>query len=86
MDDVNNAIRNSLREYAKNYNLAYYDIKEHSGWLRNIIIRNCTTGELMVNLVFGHDDEEERKNICKYLLEKVPQITTLIIHHQSKME
>ncbi len=78
MDDVNNAIRNCLREYAKNYNLAYYDIKEHTGLLRNIIIRNCTTGELMVNLVFGYDDEENRKNLCNYLLEKVPQITTLL--------
>ncbi len=78
MDDVNNSIRNSLREIAKNYNLAYYDIKEHSGFLRNIIIRNCTTGELMVNIVFGYDDKEKRKNICNYLLEKVPQITTLL--------
>lgn len=78
MDDVNNEIRNCVRDFAKENNLSYYDIKEHTGWLRNIIIRYCTTGELMVNLVFGHDDEEERKNICNYLLEKVPQITTLL--------
>jgi 23S rRNA (uracil1939-C5)-methyltransferase len=78
MDDVNNKIRNCVREFAKENNLSYYDIKEHTGWLRNIIIRYCTTGELMVNLVFGHDDEEQRKNICNYLLGKVPQITTLL--------
>jgi len=63
MDDVNNEVRNSIRDYAESRNLSYYDIKEHSGWLRNIIIRNCTTGELMVNLVFGYDDEEQRKNL-----------------------
>ncbi|MDQ2718277.1 MAG: 23S rRNA (uracil(1939)-C(5))-methyltransferase RlmD [Bacteroidota bacterium] len=78
MDDVNNSIRNCIREYAKNYNLAYYDIKEHSGWLRNIIIRKCTTGELMVNIVFGYDDEGNRQNLCNYLLKKVSQITTLL--------
>ena len=78
MDDVNNEIRNSIRDYAKSRDLPYYDIKKHSGWLRNIIIRNCSTGEVMVNLVFGYDDEEERKNICTYLLEKVPRITTLL--------
>ena len=78
MDDVNNAIRNSLRQYAKNYNLAYYNIKEHSGWLRNIVVRYCTTGELMVNVIFGFDDEEPRKNICDFLLREVPQITTLL--------
>ncbi len=53
MDDVNNAIRNTLRDFALENKYSFYDIKEHKGWLRNIIIRNATTGELMVNLVFG---------------------------------
>jgi 23S rRNA (uracil1939-C5)-methyltransferase len=78
MDDVNNLIRNALRDYTKINNSSYYDIKEHTGWLRNIIIRYCTTGELMVNLIFAHEDEDQRNNICNYLLEKVPQITTLL--------
>lgn len=78
LDEINNIIRNTLREYAVENNLSYYDIKEHKGFLRNIIIRYCTTGELMVNLVFGSDDKEEIKKIAKYLLEKVPSITTLL--------
>lgn len=78
MDDVNNEVRNCLRGYAKENDLSYYDIKEHKGFLRNIILRYCTTGELLVNLVLGHDDENEREKICNYLLGKVPQITTLL--------
>ncbi|MEO6290934.1 MAG: 23S rRNA (uracil(1939)-C(5))-methyltransferase RlmD [Ginsengibacter sp.] len=78
MDDVNNAIRNTLRDFALENKYSFYDIKEHKGWLRNIIIRSCETGELMVNLVFGHDDEEEREKICRYLLQKVPCVTTLL--------
>ncbi|MEO6814486.1 MAG: 23S rRNA (uracil(1939)-C(5))-methyltransferase RlmD [Ginsengibacter sp.] len=78
MDDVNNEIRNYLREYAVQNNLSYYDAKEHKGFLRNLIIRFCTTGELMVNIVFGHDEEIEREKICNYLLSKVPRITTLL--------
>lgn len=78
MDDVNNAIRNCLRDYSITAGYSYYDIREHTGWLRNIIIRDCTTGELMVNLVFGYDDEEQRKKMCNFLLEKVPRITTLL--------
>ena len=78
MDDVNNRIRNSLRDFAKENNYSYYDIKEHKGWLRNIIVRYCTTNELMVNLVFGFDDEEKREKVCNYLLAKVPEITTLL--------
>ena len=78
MDDVNNRIRNTLRDFAKENDFSYYDIKEHKGWLRNIIVRYCTTKELMVNLVFGFDDEEKREMICNYLLVKVPEITTLL--------
>lgn len=78
MDDINNVIRNKLREFAEKNNYTYYDIKEHKGWLRNLIIRYCTTGELMVNLVFGYDDKKERNNICNFLLIEIPQITTLL--------
>ncbi len=78
MDEVNNVIRNTLRDFAFGNNYSFYDIKEHKGWLRNIIIRNCETSELMVNLVFGHDDEKEREKICNHLLQRVPSITTLL--------
>ena len=84
MDDVNNTIRNTLRGYSIENKYSYYDIKEHKGWLRNIIVRNSTAGELMVNLVFGYDDKTERENICKHLLEKVPSITTLLYTINSK--
>ena len=78
MDDLNNAIRNTLRDFSVANKYSYYDIKEHKGWLRNIIIRHCTTGELMVNMVFAYDDKIEREKICTHLLDKVPFITTLL--------
>ncbi|HUS01439.1 MAG TPA: 23S rRNA (uracil(1939)-C(5))-methyltransferase RlmD [Chitinophagaceae bacterium] len=78
LDDINNLIRNAIREYAIENNLSYYDIKEHKGFLRNIILRYCTTGELMINMVFGHDDEISIKKLLDYLLEKFPAITTLL--------
>ena len=84
MDDVNNTIRNTMRDFSIANEYSYYDIKEHKGWLRNIIIRNSTTGELMVNLVFGYDDKNEREKICEHLLEKVPSITTLLYTINSK--
>jgi 23S rRNA (uracil1939-C5)-methyltransferase len=78
MEDVNNDIRNHLRDYSQKNNLSYYDIKEHKGFLRNMIIRNCTTGELMVNLVFGNEDKKQIEKIAEFLLAKVPAITTLV--------
>lgn len=78
MDDVNNKIRNHLREYANDHQLEYYDIKEHKGFLRNLIIRYCTTGNLMVNICLHHDDEPKRVALLDHLLKKVPEITTLL--------
>ncbi len=78
MDGVNNRLRNGIRDYAIANRLEYYDIREHTGWLRNIIIRYCTTGELMVNMVLNHEDEEKRKKLLDHVLAIVPEITTLL--------
>ena len=78
MDEVNNRIRNSMREIALQNNYPFYDIKEHTGWLRNLIIRYCTTGELMVNLCINYKDEAKTIIVMDALLAKVPEITTLL--------
>jgi 23S rRNA (uracil1939-C5)-methyltransferase len=78
LDEVNNTIRNTVRDFAAVNNLAFYDIREHTGWLRNIIIRFTTTGELMVNIVINNEDETNRKALLDHLLAKVPAITTLL--------
>jgi 23S rRNA (uracil1939-C5)-methyltransferase len=78
LDEVNNNIRNTVRDFAAANNLAFYDIREHTGWLRNIIIRFTTTGELMVNIVINNEDEINRIALLDHLLAKVPSITTLL--------
>ncbi len=78
MDDVNNQIRNTVRAFALKNNFSFYDIRQHTGWLRNIIIRLCTTGELMVNICLNYDEETDRKKLFDHLLQQVPEITTLL--------
>ena len=78
MDDVNNQIRNTIRDFAKQQGFAFYDIKEHTGWLRNIIIRYCSTGELMVNICLNHEDEANRILLLDHVLQSVPSVTTLL--------
>jgi 23S rRNA (uracil1939-C5)-methyltransferase len=78
MPEPANAIKNIIREFAKQHQYSFYDIKAHSGWLRNLIIRIATTGEVMVNICFGHDDEKDRINLLDHLLQQVPGITTLL--------
>jgi 23S rRNA (uracil1939-C5)-methyltransferase len=75
---VNNQLRNNIRDFAKANQYSFYDIKQHTGWLRNIIIRYCSNGELMVNICLGYEDETETKKLMDFVLEKVPSITTLL--------
>ncbi|MFZ1371144.1 MAG: 23S rRNA (uracil(1939)-C(5))-methyltransferase RlmD [Ferruginibacter sp.] len=78
MDDVNNQIRNTIRAFALEHHFSFYDIREHTGWLRNVIIRLCSTGELMVNICLNYDEETDRKKLFDHLLQQVPAITTLL--------
>ena len=78
LDDINNKIRNTIRAYAAEKSFEFYDIKNHTGWLRNIIIRLTSIGELMVNICFNHEAESERVDLLNHLLLQVPSITTLL--------
>ncbi len=78
LNDINNTIRNCIREIANEKGWAFYDIRNHTGWLRNIIIRYTTTGELMVNICLNHEAESDRITLLEYLLKQVPAITTLL--------
>ncbi|HEU4470150.1 MAG TPA: 23S rRNA (uracil(1939)-C(5))-methyltransferase RlmD [Flavisolibacter sp.] len=76
--EPNNAIRNSLRDFVAERGYSFYDYREHRGLLRNLQLRICTTGEVMVNLVLGEDDEKKRNEILEFLLDRFPGITTLL--------
>jgi 23S rRNA (uracil1939-C5)-methyltransferase len=78
MDNVNNTIRNTIRSFALENNFLFYDIRQHTGWLRNIIIRYTSTGELMVNICLNYEEEQDRKRLFDHLLATVPSITTLL--------
>ena len=73
-----NFIRLAVWNYAKENGLSHYDIRQHTGFLRNLQIRLATTGELMVNIVFAYEDKSKRLGLLKFIDEKFPEITTLL--------
>jgi 23S rRNA (uracil1939-C5)-methyltransferase len=73
-----NNLRNAIRAFAWNQGFSFYDYREHKGLLRNLQTRICTTGEVMVNLVFGEDNEKKRNAILQFIDQQFPQITTLL--------
>ena len=80
-DDISNQIRNTIRDYAYEHGLAFYNIRNHEGLLRNLMIRTSSTGELMVLLqvrVSSGKDLEDTKQLLAHVADKFPQITSLL--------
>jgi 23S rRNA (uracil1939-C5)-methyltransferase len=76
--DPSNEIRNSVKEYALAHDLPFFNLKSKTGFLRNLIIRNTSSGELMVILSFFKENKKERKALLDFVYEKFPEITSLL--------
>ncbi|MBK7409623.1 MAG: 23S rRNA (uracil(1939)-C(5))-methyltransferase RlmD [Saprospirales bacterium] len=76
--EPSNLIRNGLRELGMEQGLSFYDTRAHEGFLRQVMVRVSTVGETLVLLSFGEEDEPRRIAYLDAVLERFPQITTLI--------
>lgn len=77
-EEPTNLIRKAVAQFAIEHSMPFYDHRKHEGWLRNMFVRNTTTGEWMINIVLGYEEESLRKKLLDQLLENFPQITTLL--------
>ena len=81
MDDVNNRLRNGIRDYAYGHGLSFYDQREHTGLLRGMMIRLSNTGELMLLLQFCIMTDEERTqamDLLEWVRQEFPQVSSLL--------
>jgi 23S rRNA (uracil1939-C5)-methyltransferase len=77
MGGPTDAIRNEARRYAAERKLPFYDFREQRGFLRNLIVRRTTGGEVMVVLVTTESHSEERERMLSHLAGRFPEITSL---------
>jgi 23S rRNA (uracil1939-C5)-methyltransferase len=82
--EPSNSIRNAIREYALKNDLAFFDLREQTGFLRTLVIRNSLGGKVMVIVVFFHEDEEKRTGLLDFLASEFPQVTSLMYVINSK--
>ena len=75
--EPSNSIRNQLRTFVLEKCFGFYDIRNHAGLMRNLMIRTCTTGELMVNVVFGENIQEQIVEVMNFMKSTFPQISSL---------
>ncbi|MGM9692112.1 MAG: 23S rRNA (uracil(1939)-C(5))-methyltransferase RlmD [Alloprevotella sp.] len=87
MDDINNRLRNSIRAYALAHGLTFFDLREQTGLLRNMMIRTSATGEIMLLMQFcmrGADDEAQAKALMEHLHATFPEVTSLLYVNNTK--
>lgn len=87
MDDLQNKIRNAIRDYAYVHDIVFYDIRKQCGLLRDIMVRNSDTGEWMVLIQFHYEKDEDEviaKNLLQHIADGFPEITSLLYVNNQK--
>lgn len=82
--DPSNAIRNGIKAFATQHNMAFYNARNQEGLLRTLMIRTSSTGELMVLVQFYKEDVAKRTLLLDYLKNEFPEITSLLYVINSK--
>ena len=75
MPDINNRIRNSIRDFAREHSISFYNEHAHEGQLRTLIIRTNHKGEVMLIVVWG---ETPDMRLMEYLQQTFPEIVSLL--------
>lgn len=76
--DPSNTIRNKVRQYAVDNHISFYDLREHQGALRNLIIRTASTGETMVIVVFAYPTREQINSLMDYINQEFSELASLL--------
>jgi len=83
--EISNKILNFTRTFFKERNASIYSTKTHTGYLRNLAIRQSQNkDDLMVNLVTSIEDDDLMKEYTSEMLRLIPQITTVINNINTK--
>lgn len=83
--DPSNAIRLETKRFCLQHGYTFHNAREHTGLMRNMVIRTSSTGEVMVIVVFGAEDRERREALLDHLAQTFPQITSLFYIVNTKL-
>ena len=75
--EPSNEIRLFIREYAVTHDLEFYNIRENTGFLRNLIVRNNQVGDVMLTVCFAYDDQDKIVPMLDAIAAEFPQIKSL---------
>ncbi len=76
MKDPMNDIRLSVKQFAIENNISFYDYRTNEGYLRGLVIRCSITNDWMINLVIHSEDTTAGEKVLQHLIDTFPQITS----------
>ncbi|MEX0361803.1 MAG: 23S rRNA (uracil(1939)-C(5))-methyltransferase RlmD, partial [Allomuricauda sp.] len=65
-------------QFAVENGLSFFNPRAQEGLLRTLMLRTSSIGEVMVLLQFFEDNKEQRELLLNFLMEKFPEITSLL--------
>lgn len=77
-EDPSNAIRNSIKTFANEHGIPFYNARNQTGVLRTLMIRTSSTGEIMVLLQFFKEEKNMREALLNHIKTTFPSITSLL--------
>lgn len=83
--EPSNALRNAIRALALEHGFSFWDPRAQIGFIRQVMFRLCTTGQLMVVFSFTEHDMERITPFFDALLDQFPEITTMVYCINQKM-
>lgn len=75
--EPSNSIRNAVKAFAIENELDFFNARNQTGFLRTLMIRTTSTGEIMVLVQFFCEDKIKRESLLNFILEKFPEVTSL---------
>lgn len=75
--DPSNAIRLAVADYAFRHDFTMYNLNTHVGFLRTVIIRTASTGQVMVIVQVAEDRPADLDGLMDMLKQNFPQIASL---------
>lgn len=76
-EEPSNKIRLFIKDYAIKNNISFFNLREQTGLLRNMVVRTTTTNEVMLIIVFSSDEPEIIENLMNSVAKQFPEITSL---------
>ncbi|MDE7397555.1 MAG: 23S rRNA (uracil(1939)-C(5))-methyltransferase RlmD, partial [Muribaculum sp.] len=77
-DHLGDRIRLFIKNFGKKHGLSFYDIRAQQGFLRTLMIRIASTGEVMAVMSFGEDNPSAIKELMDAVKDNFPEITSLM--------